>query len=77
MINLEELAIKTQENFAEVTLEMPGDIGQIKVKVYQTSPPLIWALTPSVPRPTQPTVDMKLGSGGTQTISFRGDNRKN
>jgi hypothetical protein len=69
MINLEELAQFTQENFTEVTLEMPGDIGQIKVKVYQTSPPLIWTLTPLMSKPVQPiqpTVEMKLGSGRIQ-----------
>lgn len=74
MINLEELAQFTQENFTEVTLEMPGDIGQIKVKVYQTSPPLIWTLTPSVSRPTEPRIDMKLGSGRIQTrVAKEGD----
>lgn len=63
MIDLEKLAKTTQENFIEVTLKMPEPL---KVKVYQTSPPLIWGLTPSMSRPSMPKVEMKLGSGRIQ-----------
>lgn len=65
-VNLEKLATALQENFIDVPLDMPAGIGQIIVRVYQTSAPLTWTLSPDRARPTQPKIAMKRASGKFQ-----------
>lgn len=66
IVNLEKLATAIQENFIEVTLDMPAGIGQLTVRVYQTAPPLTWTLSPDRLRPMQPKIAMKRASGRFQ-----------